>query len=144
MISPNRKPVTVALATLIAGSVAQAQTSPQPRVFAAQAQTIQQQLNALKAQVTSLQTTTATLQHQVGTLQSQLAAVRSHPALALGPFVSVDLARENGVRAPNIVFKSNPYRRPWSSLASGRTPKRSPGRRRTATKWGRQDAFKQG
>ena len=35
----------------------------------------------------------------------QLAAVQSNPALALGPFLSVDANSENGVVGPHITFK---------------------------------------
>jgi len=59
---------------------------------------VPKEIAALKKQV-------AALQSQVQTLQTQLAAVQSNNALALGPFVSVDPNRENGVIGPHITFK---------------------------------------
>jgi cell division protein FtsB len=58
----------------------------------------------LRAEIKALQATVSALQDQVNTLQSQLAAVQSNPALALGPFVSVDPKPEIGVIGPNITF----------------------------------------
>jgi hypothetical protein len=74
---------------------------------------------ALKDQIGDLQTNNAALRKQVGNLQvevgnlhtneltlhNQLAAVQSNPALALGPFVSVDPGPEVGVAGPNITFR---------------------------------------
>ena len=65
---------------------------------------LEQTVSALQSQVGSLQTSNATLQGQISTLQGQLAAVQSNPALALGPFVSVDPNPEIGVIGPNIIF----------------------------------------
>jgi hypothetical protein len=62
------------------------------------------EIEALEAKVESLQATVSALQGQVTSLQTQLAAVQSNHALALGPFVSVDLNPEIGVKGPNITF----------------------------------------
>jgi hypothetical protein len=62
-------------------------------------------IEALEAKVKSLEQSVSALQSQVNTLQSQLAAVQSNPALALGPFVSVDPNPEIGVVGPHITFK---------------------------------------
>jgi hypothetical protein len=59
---------------------------------------------ALRSQVGSLRTSNDALQSQVKALQTQLATVQSNPALALGPFVSVDPNPEIGVIGPNIIF----------------------------------------
>jgi hypothetical protein len=56
------------------------------------------EIEALEAKVASLQAT-------VSALQTQLAAVQSNPALALGPFVSVDPNPEIGMVGPHIIFK---------------------------------------
>jgi hypothetical protein len=58
---------------------------------------VRKEIAALKKQV-------AALQSQVQTLQTQLAAVQSNKALELGPFVSVDPNRKNGVIGPHITF----------------------------------------
>jgi hypothetical protein len=60
---------------------------------------------ALEAKVASLEAAVSALQDQVTTLQTQLTAVQSNPALALGPFVSVDPNPEIGVVGPHITFK---------------------------------------
>jgi hypothetical protein len=60
---------------------------------------------ALQAKAESLQKIVSALQGQIASLQSQLAAVQSNPALALGPFVSVDTKPESGVVGPHITFK---------------------------------------
>src|SRR6266446_3638022 len=65
---------------------------------------IRAEIAALKAQVTDLQNQVNSLQTSNTTLQNQLAAVQSNPALALGPFVSVDPNPEIGVAGPNIIF----------------------------------------
>jgi hypothetical protein len=79
---------------------------------------IRSEIVALQAQVTSLQSTVfalqtgnATLRNEIDNLQasntalkSQLAAVQSNPALALGPFVSIDPNGELDVAGPNIIF----------------------------------------
>jgi len=62
-------------------------------------------IEALEAKVRSLQATVSEMQGQISSLQSQLAAIQSNPALALGPFVSVDPNSENEVVGPNITFK---------------------------------------
>jgi len=46
-----------------------------------------------------------TLQGQVATLQTALTAVQNNHALALGPFVSVDPATENGLKGPHLIIK---------------------------------------
>jgi cell division protein FtsB len=61
-------------------------------------------IEALEAKVESLQATVSALKSQIDTLQGQLTAVQSNPALALGPFVSVDPNPEIGVVGPNIIF----------------------------------------
>jgi hypothetical protein len=61
-------------------------------------------IEALEAKVESLQATVSALESQIDTLQGQLTAVQSNPALALGPFVSVDPNPEIGVVGPNITF----------------------------------------
>jgi hypothetical protein len=66
---------------------------------------IRAEIAALKAQVADLQNQVNSLQTSNTTLQNQLAAVQSNPALALGPFVSVDPNPEIGVAGPNIIFK---------------------------------------
>ena len=65
---------------------------------------IRAEIAALKAQVADLQNQVNSLQTSNTTLQNQLAAVQSNPALALGPFVSVDPNPEIGVIGPNIIF----------------------------------------
>jgi hypothetical protein len=65
---------------------------------------LQAQVAALQSTVATLQTSNSALQTQINTLQTQLAAVQNNPALALGPFVSVDSNPENGVAGPNIKF----------------------------------------
>ena len=62
------------------------------------AEGIPQQLADLQAQVTALKGT-------VAALQAQLVAIGNNPALALGPFVTVDPKTELGVVGPNITFK---------------------------------------
>jgi len=69
------------------------------------AQGLPQELHDLKGQVDTLTATVSALQSQVSTLQTQLAAVQSNPALAIGPFVTVDVNPENGVSGPHITFK---------------------------------------
>jgi hypothetical protein len=66
---------------------------------------LQTEVADLQSLVGNLQTSNSTLAKQVNTLQSQLAAVESNPALALGPFVSVDPNPEIGVMGPHIIFK---------------------------------------
>src|SRR5258706_8467632 len=61
-------------------------------------------IEALEAKVESLQATVSALESQIDTLQGRLSAVQSNPALALGPFVSVDPNPEIGVIGPNIIF----------------------------------------
>jgi hypothetical protein len=61
-------------------------------------------IEALEAKVESLQATVSALKSQIDTLQGRLSAVQSNPALALGPFVSVDPNPEIGVVGPNIIF----------------------------------------
>src|ERR1700730_3118213 len=51
---------------------------------------VHKEIEALEAKVASLQATVSALQGQISSLQSQLAVVQSNPALALGPFVTVD------------------------------------------------------
>ena len=77
-----------------------------------QVTSLQTTVSALQSQVNSVRTANAELQNEINslktsnaTLQSQLAAVQSNPALALGPFVSVDPHPENEVVGPNIIFK---------------------------------------
>jgi len=65
---------------------------------------IRAEIGALKAQVADLQNQVNSLQTSNSTLQSQLAAVQSNPALALGPFVSVDPNPAAGVVGPHITF----------------------------------------
>ena len=73
---------------------------------------IRAEIAALQGQVTFLQSTVSGLQGQVKSLQnsnkslqSQLTTIQSNPALALGPFVSVDPNPEVGVVGPHIKFK---------------------------------------
>ncbi len=66
---------------------------------------VYKQIEALEAKVSALQATVSILQGQVSSLQVQLAVVQSNPALALGPFVTVDPDPEIGVVGPNITFK---------------------------------------
>jgi FtsZ-binding cell division protein ZapB len=76
---------------------------------------LQNQVAALQSTNTNLQNqinalpTDTNLQNQINGLQTSVTAVQNQLAnashvLALDPYVSVDLAMENGVRAPNIVF----------------------------------------
>jgi hypothetical protein len=51
-----------------------------------------------------LETEIAALQKQVAALQTAVTTIQANKALALAPFVSVDLSTENGVVGPNIVF----------------------------------------
>jgi hypothetical protein len=62
-------------------------------------------IEALEAKVATLQAIVAAQQAQISSLQSQLTAIQSNPALALGPFVSVDPSSENEVVGPNITFR---------------------------------------
>jgi hypothetical protein len=71
----------------------------------AQVKSLQSQLNMQQGQITTLQGQVGSLQRANTTLQGQLAAVQSNPALALGPFVTVDPNAENGVVGPHITFK---------------------------------------
>jgi hypothetical protein len=71
----------------------------------AQVKSLQSQLNTQQGQITTLQGQVGSLQTANTTLQGQLAAVQSNPALALGPFVTVDPNAENGVVGPHITFK---------------------------------------
>jgi hypothetical protein len=71
----------------------------------AQVKSLQSQLNTQQGQITTLQGQVGSLQRANTTLQGQLAAVQSNPALALGPFVTVDPNAENGVVGPHITFK---------------------------------------
>jgi len=59
----------------------------------------------VRAEIEALQNQVAGLQATVSALKSQLQAVQSNPALALGPFVSVDPNPEIGVAGPHITFK---------------------------------------
>jgi hypothetical protein len=66
---------------------------------------------ALQTNVTNLQKQSSTMQTSdtaqtsvVSALQRQVTLIASNPALALGPFVTVDPNPENGVIGPNIVF----------------------------------------
>lgn len=58
----------------------------------------------LQAEVAALQTQVNAQQAQISSLQNQLAAVQNNKALALGPYVSVDSGKENGVNGPHIIF----------------------------------------
>jgi hypothetical protein len=105
----------VALAPMPARADAKADIAAlqaQVKSLQSQLNTQQGQITTLQGQVGSLQRANTTLQGQVGslqtantTLQGQLAAVQSNPALALGPFVTVDPNAENGVVGPHITFK---------------------------------------
>jgi hypothetical protein len=53
---------------------------------------------------TTLQSEISNLQASNAELQRKLAAVQSNPALALGPFVSVDPDSELGLAGPHIIF----------------------------------------
>jgi hypothetical protein len=66
---------------------------------------VRNDIGALEEKVASLQATVSALQAQISSLQSHLAAIESNPALALGPFVSIDPNSENEVVGPNITFK---------------------------------------
>jgi hypothetical protein len=55
-------------------------------------------------QTTVLQAEIVLLKAQVAALQHQVNLIAANPALAMGPFVTVDLAAENGVTGPNLVF----------------------------------------
>ena len=66
---------------------------------------IRAEIVALKAEVADPQNQVNSLQASNTTLKNQLAAVESNPALALGPFVTVDPNPENEVVGPNIIFK---------------------------------------
>jgi prefoldin subunit 5 len=52
------------------------------------------EIEILESKIATLEATISSLQGKVTTLESHLAAVQSNPALALGPFVSVDPNRE--------------------------------------------------
>jgi hypothetical protein len=65
---------------------------------------VHKEIVVLEAKIATLEATLSSLESKVTTLQTQLAAVRSNPALALGPFVSVDPNPEVGVIGPNITF----------------------------------------
>lgn len=65
---------------------------------------LHKEIVVLEAKIATLEATLSSLEGKVTTLQTQLAAVRSNPALALGPFVSVDPNPEVGVIGPNITF----------------------------------------
>lgn len=73
-------------------------------------------LEELQSEIDSLKATARTLQNALnadlvkGTatltaLQNQVNLIASNPALQLGPFVTVDLSPENGVRGPHVTFK---------------------------------------
>ena len=61
-------------------------------------------ITTLKGQVATLQTALTTANTNITALQTALTAVQGNHALALGPFVSVDSAAENGLKGPNIVI----------------------------------------
>jgi trimeric autotransporter adhesin len=62
-------------------------------------------IEALEAKVTSLQATVSALQEQISSLRTVLSTVQSNPALALGPYVTVDPTAQFGVVGPHITFK---------------------------------------
>ncbi len=64
----------------------------------------QKEIEVLESKIAALEATISSLQGKVTTLESHLAAVQSNPALALGPFVSVDPSPQIGVIGPNITF----------------------------------------
>jgi hypothetical protein len=80
--------------------------------------TLESEIVQLKATVTTLQATVGALQKQssatqvtdtaqstsVAQLKSQMASVLSSNVWALNPFLTIDLAAENGVTGPNLVF----------------------------------------
>jgi len=61
-------------------------------------------ITTLQGQVATLQTALTTANSKITTLQTALTAVQGNNALALGSFVSVDTAAENGLKGPNIVI----------------------------------------
>jgi hypothetical protein len=58
----------------------------------------------VQSAVTATQSTDTAQSAAITAIQRQLNLVASNPALALGPFVKVDLNPENSVVGPNIVF----------------------------------------
>jgi hypothetical protein len=110
--------VTALQATVVVQSVQIAaqnaeNASLQKQITLAQSNATMQAANlaALGKAFTPVQTSNTWQQQQVVNLQTassneqaQLTAIENNPALALGPFVSVDPSPEQGVPGPNIIF----------------------------------------
>jgi flagellar capping protein FliD len=69
-----------------------------------QVATLQSSNTTLTSQVSTLQTALSTANSDIAALQTAVTAVQSNPALALGPYVSVDSGVENGLKGPHVIF----------------------------------------
>jgi hypothetical protein len=58
----------------------------------------------VQSAVTATQVTDTTQSAAIAAVQRQVNLMASNPALALGPFVTVDFLVENGVKPPNVTF----------------------------------------
>jgi hypothetical protein len=65
---------------------------------------VHREIANLESKIEALEATVSSLRGKVSSLETQLTVVRSNPALALGPFVSVDPNPQIGVIGPNITF----------------------------------------
>jgi hypothetical protein len=65
---------------------------------------LQAEIAVLKAQVTALQNQTNTTVTQAAAIQRQVNQIIVNPALAMGPYVSVNYNPSGGLPGPNIVF----------------------------------------
>ena len=67
-----------------------------------QVTTLQNNDTSLTSQVSTLQTALSTADSDIAALQTALTTVQGNPALALGPYVSVDSGVENGLKGPHV------------------------------------------
>jgi hypothetical protein len=58
----------------------------------------------VQSAVTATQSVDTTQSAAIAAVQRQVNLIASNPALALGPFVTVDFLVENGVKPPNVTF----------------------------------------
>jgi len=64
-----------------------------------------QEIATLKSKVAILETTLSALEKKVSSVQAELAMLRTNRALALDPFVTIDLNERAGVTGPHIIIK---------------------------------------
>jgi hypothetical protein len=97
--------LTAITLSLLFGDEANAETPAQYAALVAQVSSLETTVTLLKKELLVVQKANGVQNTTLTGLQNQLTLVSSNPALALGPYVSVDPNPQIGVKGPNITFK---------------------------------------